>query len=510
MPFSSSNLIQPLKTAEQDFLEVLVTRFSLKRTDEGSMLEVSFDESTDAIWSREGRNHLRSTIPDFKRKAVSYQKDLDNFLVELKGNDYRYNDSEFPFRYISGGTLPIVGYEGKQYFCLFYRGAFPIGWNIANGGSDTRMELLDPMETVERELSEELIIINPEDELRVVFEREAGKSPDHPDFAVARRFWQEILCKQGRFTGKDLSKFEEVLVPLNWLNGSDSLQVNFPDHPIKLIDGYFLNINAQDFGIEVDKVAKIHIGKNDILCDGEVIWGKLLNRPIGLFDINKVVDTFDSSNEFFPDIFFWNGQKYAGSKFLDVLNNGFLPYVKSLRPGDRSESSEYKRNKKKFDLCPVTRRIIKRYLNIPQTSRKPGRYDVFISVGGEDVNVADTVHNYFAQKGINAYYYREPHSDSNFLRLIDKALDSASCLVAIGSKPENLERGFVDYELNSFFYDTLTRENKKANKMISYISDAFHPADLPRPLRLHTCIKYKPSDYKSGLPELLRELNAKK
>jgi hypothetical protein len=345
-----------------------------------------------------------------------------------------------------------------------------------------------------------------------VFEREAGKPVDHPDFEVARRFWQEILSKQKPFINKKLQEFKEVIIPLGWLDGPDQLHVRFKNDPEKLMTGCFLNINAEDFGIEVDKIARIHLGDDVVLCDGELIGDRLLNAPVGLFEVDRLCREIDECVDYHPDLFFWSGQLYEKDSFPTILNGQFLPYIMGLRkPGSMEE---YDGSPRHFDLCPVTRRIIKRYLAYPQTAAKSGNYDVFISVGGEDVKVADAVHTYLTQNHIKAFYYREPHSDSNFLRIINQALDSASCLVAVGSKPENLERPFVEFELNSFFYDILTikdkqiRGKKQAKKMISYISDAFHPAYLPRPLRLHTCIKYKPTDYKSGLPELLREYRA--
>jgi hypothetical protein len=45
-----------------------------------------------------------------------------------------FKDPLFPFRYASGGVLPILRIGRKEFFCFFYRDIDPVGWNIANGG----------------------------------------------------------------------------------------------------------------------------------------------------------------------------------------------------------------------------------------------------------------------------------------------------------------------------------------------------------------------------------------
>jgi hypothetical protein len=131
---------------------------------------VSFDGTTPAIRSRRGSLAVRSAIPDHASKAAEYQAELDAFLLGCEGRKYEFSDPDFPFRYASGGTLPIVGFENEEYYCFFYREVHPIGWNIANGGCDSLIELLNPLYTVERELREELLIIDGKREHLYVFD----------------------------------------------------------------------------------------------------------------------------------------------------------------------------------------------------------------------------------------------------------------------------------------------------------------------------------------------------
>jgi len=55
----------------------------------------------------------------------------------------------------------VIRCNDRDYYCLFYREIAPVGWNIANGGAESVAELLDPLATIERELREELIIVEP-------------------------------------------------------------------------------------------------------------------------------------------------------------------------------------------------------------------------------------------------------------------------------------------------------------------------------------------------------------
>jgi hypothetical protein len=66
----SSSLVSPLDVAQSDFLEVPVSRFSLRRRDQGSELALCFSRKSPAIWKRQAKHELQRMIPDFGRKAA--------------------------------------------------------------------------------------------------------------------------------------------------------------------------------------------------------------------------------------------------------------------------------------------------------------------------------------------------------------------------------------------------------------------------------------------------------
>jgi len=504
MDLSSSNLIRPLGIAENHFLEVLVSKFSLHRQGQGSELKVSFNENTPTIWTREAKYDVQQMMPNFQHKASRYQKELDAFLLESKGTVYPFNDNEFVFRYASGGTLPVLRiYEReekreKEYYCLFYRDIFPIGWNIANGGCDTRNELVNPVDAMERELREELIIVDVKNKKRYVFGGDAGKPLDHPTFAVARRFWQE------RFSWLDFKQLEELPITLKWLDGPDCLTVQVAKDDPRVITGCFLNINAEDYGIEIDKIAKINLDDDVIFLDGEIIKDRLVNAVVGLFECDRLNrEVSADKTDYFPDYFFYNATSYKGKDIQDVIRKHFIPDIDKVRTAQ--EKHYYASCQRKFNLCPVTSRIIKRYLSLQtEVTIEPGPFDTFISFGGEDVKPAQKVFQFLRQKGKRPFFSKETIGDPLFHRAVDDALDAAQCLVAVGTKLENLQRPWVEYEFRAFHLDILNGRKPQA-KLVPFIS-GLEPIYLPLPLRLYQAVEFEENNFAIGLQQLVKHV----
>jgi hypothetical protein len=285
------NLVRPLAMAENQFLQVLVDRFRIRRKGSGFELQVAFNDESPAIWLRAAKRHILSTLPVGRRAALQ-----QNFEAFLASNDevYDYHDPSFPFRLGNGGTLPVVRLKGADYYCLFYRDSHPTGWNIANGGANTRHDLLHPDLIVERELREELIILEPERGRWYVFDWHDARLRDHPDFALAQKLWAEHFRRQG------FPEFEGAPLPLKWSLPPDAVHQNIEQRyhdamrircgsepPVHTGQG-FLNLNAEDFGIEFDRIAKLSVGPQAVFCDGELRGRDLLNRVVGLFAVNSV------------------------------------------------------------------------------------------------------------------------------------------------------------------------------------------------------------------------------
>jgi hypothetical protein len=446
-------LIRPLREAQNEFLQVLLSRFILHRKGNGIRLTVCFDYKTAAVWRRLGKKHVDALLDSEAREA--YQRKFESLLLRNEGARLVHDDKRFPLRYGNGGTLPVIRRGDTDYYCLFYRDSKPIGWNIANGGADSLSELLDPQTNIERELREELIVIEPKAARRYVFSWDEGQPADHPDFAAARRVWSET------FRRRNFPNLEEVTLPLKWLSGSDSLEIHFENHPKVVLDNIILNINAEDFGIEVDRVAKLEIPPDAVLCDGEIIRSQLLNRIIGLFEVQRFNAALAAGHhEVFPDVIFHAGREWPGKKLHEVVQL-YLRSLQKRKIWAPDVLREYLRTKRKFGLCPVTRNVVKRYLLAEskaigdcQTAPETKSPDVFLSFPSEDRKLARKVFDYLQAKGRRVFFSEETMYHPNFGNVIDEAIDGARALVVVCSQLERLLKSYVRYEWTAFHNTT--------------------------------------------------------
>ncbi len=378
------DLILPFDLGEPRCLQALVRSFTLTRVGKGSVLDLSIEDDVEVVWNDIGKACVRKRMSGFPAKSKVYQKDLDDYIISERGKSYSFppkdrNEKHFCFRYGSAGTLPIINWRGHDHYCLFYREVFPIGWNIANGGFDSRLEMTYPLLAVERELREELIIADPapSQRLRYKFTWDAGRPVDRPEFGTAHILWARALSRLG-YHG-----FGEKDIELKWDHGPDLLVLRIGDERPEPTTGCFLNINAEDFGIEVDRIARLTIPDSAILMDGELFKQKLINAPVGLFRTDRMHTLLDRPQwriprDFAPDAFFFTGELHEhGQQVEDTVSQEYIPHLTDKLSAEALKA--WHRAPCKYDLCPATRRIIKRAMKRVPTTHESPRYDVFIS-----------------------------------------------------------------------------------------------------------------------------------
>jgi len=507
----NSDLVRPLTRAENQFLQVLVNRFRIRRNGKGFELQVAFGEKSPVIWLREAKRRILNKLRIEQRKAM--QQKLDDFFRSDK-ETFDYRESNFPFRLGNGGTLPIIRLNGTDYYCLFYRDTHPTGWNIANGAANTRHDLLHPDLIVERELREEMIIVEPKRRRWYVFDWHDARLRDHSDFAVAHALWAEHFRRQG------FSEMQDVPVPLKWfippdaeLPGveHDAMRIQCGDDAPIYTGLGFLNINAEDFGIEFDRIAKLSVGPEAVFCDGELRRdGKLLNRVVGLFAVKRLQQLIgDGENRFFPDRMFWDGVERTGDdpkkvvgQFLKRRNCSWAQQKENMR---KSAAPDPPRDP--FDLCPVTRTIVGRHrqLRDAELARMPSLpagavFDVFVSFASEDRELARAVYEQIGTSGRHPFFSDVTLTCGGFADQIDEALDSAQAFVAVASRAKHLEKSWVKYEWRQFQNDVLSGKKPKA-PFFAFVT-AVNPQDLPRPLRLNQAITADPANLKPAFDKL--------
>ncbi len=478
----SSEFVRPLGKAENRFLQVLVTQFALRESGGGTELSLQFDDTTPVIWTGRAKEAAKKSIRGFSRVWPKVQAHLDAVLLDHTRREFAFDNPAFPFRYGSGGVLPVLRMGKREYVALFYRDIYPVGWNIANGATDSRAELLYPLTTVEREFREELLVLKPPRQdgarggRRYVFEWEAGRSEERAEYAMARRLWARV------FPGWDVERFEQLRLPVQWLQGPDTIAVTMKGWQPHRSSGCFLNVNAEDFGIEVDRIAKIFLPEDVVLLDGEIIGEKVLDRPVGLFAVEALLAQLGSqgSQSFLPEFFFLHGRRYEGSEFASVIDKDVLPALPELRT--KPEVDHFKSLKNRFGLCPVTRSLLRRYAAFmltqspstartkvhPPRTKRAKKFEVFISFADADEPLARRVFDYVRTvKRRSAFFYKD-YMVSRWGRLQDDALDSADCLIVVGTDVDQLRRGWPEHEWVAFL-NAINIERKPGGQFIPFV-----------------------------------------
>ena len=96
--------IRPLAQAQNEFLQVLLTAFSIRVGDSGLVLEVEFDFECPTVWLRRGKTYIRRQLNP--ASSNRYQQELEQVLLGHTTGDWAHDDPAFPFRFGNGGTLP--------------------------------------------------------------------------------------------------------------------------------------------------------------------------------------------------------------------------------------------------------------------------------------------------------------------------------------------------------------------------------------------------------------------
>jgi TIR domain len=493
--------VKSLAHAENQMLQILVSQFCLTRNDGGTRLSLEFGRSSPTIWRRQSKQYV-SEMNSSGGYTSDLQSKIDGVLIDHSQQQLPYSDDKFVFRYGNGGSLPIIRLEGRDYFCMNYRPIHPVGWNIANGGAEGLDELLNPEKTIERELREELIVINKKQKRRYVFRADMGKAIDHPDLTTAWKLWEQKLQERG------VSLLASEELPMKWIYGPDSLSLNFDGVEQILFKNCFINITTEDSGIEVDRVSKIKIPDGSVICFGEIYNGKLVPAVIGLFEVEKIkalITGTEAQQEFIPDIAFFDAGRFEikGREDLAPLIDTAVDAASNVLNAKEIESYRIRCNESKpiFDLCPIARRMIHRFIRLTpgagqtiDTPLESSGLDVFICFGHQDEQIADRVHQYLRDEcQLQVFYCKDKNRLvlGDFTQEIDYALERARYLVVVGTDVDILNRRWVRFEWRCR-HAAILSGNHAEDSLVSLYGGA-EPYDLPLPLRMRRVIQFQSS-----------------
>jgi hypothetical protein len=302
--------------------------------------------------------------------------------------------------------------------------------------------------------------------------------------------------------------------------------------------GCFLNINALDFGIEIDRVIRLKLDRDARLLDGEILTGwvkdgeplptTVVNAPIGLFETGKLNAAFRAKSvDFRPDRLFWNGVDQGNRPIEDVIDE-WIEEISPWMVGDAL--AKFRNCETPFDLCPVTRSLINRCLNtwfepdevpvsveplpplIDESSVRDLPFEVFICSASQDYRLAGTVARFLSAKAESSrrgrpFFSEESLYHTDFGKVIEKALDSARCLVVVTTNPELLEKDYPDYEWRSFHVSMLNRRKPSNAQLVTYIS-GFDGRRLPYTLAVREWVEHDLMDADASLSRLYKFVRA--
>ena len=189
---------------------------------------------------------------------------------------------------------------------------------------------------------------------------------------------------------------------------------------------------------------------------------------------------------------------------MDRILEKSLSQIASRR--SEGEKNYFSKLKNRYNLCPVTRRIVLRHLRQCESHRKKPSvysYDTFISFAGEDKKIAERLSHFLRNKRKKKVFFSEEDIHTyNYSREIDDAIDMAENLIVVGTNPQHMKKPFVEFEWRSFLNDILNQRKREPFQLLSFYS--FPEINLPRPLCMYTAVRFPPDDPEAGFEELAR------
>lgn len=206
--------------------------------------------------------------------------------------------ADFPFRWASGGSLLLVNWRGRRWAMLFFRDIRPVGWNLANGASESVEEQAKVLQLIERETMEEVVLLSgdpgrkePCDVITLELERHLTNVEERQVLA-ARLLSRHHELRQGEdgLALRASNRYAEVIP----IRGPGAIDLIERGSEKRAEHGLFVTVDPLDFGVEAIKIGTLQLPEDAYALDGEVIEGseqrgerdRLARRPVGLLALS--------------------------------------------------------------------------------------------------------------------------------------------------------------------------------------------------------------------------------
>ena len=339
-----ADVLRQKRAKDAAFLILLITNFDVIVSSKGGRtLKINLSVDLPVLRTTKEKQLFQ--------QACAHDKVATEFVAGLEETGLHRYAGPFPFRWASGGYLPIFVIDGVRYCMLFLRDLAPVvGWNLATGASESPVELWHVELMVEREPKEEILVINRAGQKEFCYRLESpGGSVQTVDHH------KKVL----KLLGKNIPIEMQPLVGKVVADAPDKIEVSAPWAskycPHVTTNGFvILNPENGENGIEFIQIVEWEIRErlvNLVFLDAELHEkselddGKTIGAPIqqavGLFPFDELIHEFQKPEpQPMPKYVFDKGNLLSG----DILKEW-------LR--DRPHSKKW---------CPVVRRVLRRYI----------------------------------------------------------------------------------------------------------------------------------------------------
>lgn len=285
---------------------VLLLRPPKLRIEAGrALLDVDLRNQSYGIYNNKGKQFLADYYLDEANMEHlrTLGRQVHEALLSKKTRDVPLvlDTETIPYRWASGGILPIVRWRGRWWCALFWRDIRPIGWNLANGASEDKEEYKDLERLMWREAREELVILARDPTTAAtrnttVVTRHLVPDADVPPLGNCLAHHHRLRAEQDKWRiGYPEEWNDQRAVRATSLPGPHQVRIHYhkPDgegSETRDVSNILLSINPLEFGIEVVRIAYFDLHDDDYLVDGEVLEAHgarphLIRRPVGLVDL---------------------------------------------------------------------------------------------------------------------------------------------------------------------------------------------------------------------------------
>ena len=283
------------------------------------------------------------------QKWFARAKEPRRFVRKLKVGPQTWEyTSKTPFRFVSGGLLPILRIGTQRYIALTLRDLEPIvGWNLLIGSSESLAELLDIGSVVEREGREELLVLNTVKRICYCLQLPNSTVPTIGHY-------KKVLTKlKTDYTVASHAPLVGVYAP----NQPDAIWVTagWVEDSYITSPGFLLFTPERgELGIEFVQVVEwvIPAPLNELTFrSGELDedTGELIDEPIGLFLFDKVVAEMSRPKpKLMPDVLYVQGMPLTG----ELIQNWI----------EQPDAKHPQGHPYAYQCCPALKVMLERYV----------------------------------------------------------------------------------------------------------------------------------------------------